>query len=85
MSKHYTPADPLLSADEAAAEAGCSLPTFWRGVSDGRFPNPFYPAPRAPRWRRSEILAALEATRMKPSEAMNKRRLARIQRGAKCV
>lgn len=85
MAKKYTPADPLLSADEAAAEAGCSLPTFWRGVKDGRFPNPFYPAARAPRWRRSEIHTALEATRMKPSEAMNKRRMARIERSKLCA
>jgi predicted DNA-binding transcriptional regulator AlpA len=78
MAKNYTPADPLLTAQDAAVEAGCSLPTFWRGVSDGRFPKPFYPAARAPRWRLSEIHAALEATRMSPQEAMTKRRAQRL-------
>ncbi|GGC68887.1 hypothetical protein GCM10011504_53480 [Siccirubricoccus deserti] len=47
-------ADPLLTAREAASEVGLSLPAFWRGVSADRFPSPYYPASRAPRWRRSE-------------------------------
>lgn len=74
---HLSP-DPVLTAESAAAEVGLSLPAFWRAVGVGRLPAPFYPAPRAPRWRRSELLAALEATRALPREAMEARRQARI-------
>ena len=72
-------ADALLTARQAAAEAGVSVPSWWRGVAAGRLPNPVYPAERAPRWRRSEIHAALEATRMSPREAKRRRREARLQ------
>ena len=82
MSSRYVPTDPVLTADQAAAEAGCSLPTWWRGVASGRFPNPFYPAARAPRWRRSEVLSALEATRLSPADAMMARRAARLAKAS---
>lgn len=82
MTKHYLPPDPVLNAEQAAAEAGCSLPTWWRGVASGRFPNPFYPAARAPRWRRSEVLAALEATRQSPMAAMMARRAAKLAKAS---
>lgn len=71
------PPDPLLSAESAAAEVGLSIQAFWRAVSAGRLPRPFYPASRAPRWRRSELHAALEATRAMPSEAKAARLAAR--------
>ncbi len=74
--------DPLLTAADAARELSCGLATFWRGVRDGRFPAPFYVAQRAPRWRRSELLAALEATRMKPIEALASRRKAKFGKRA---
>lgn len=51
--------DPLLTAKEAAAEAGVALSTFWKHVG-GRFPQPVYPLPRCPRWRRSKIQAAVQ-------------------------
>lgn len=51
-------ADPLLNAEEAAAEAGVALSTWWKWVKLGRFPAPAYPLPRCPRWRRSEVRAA---------------------------
>jgi predicted DNA-binding transcriptional regulator AlpA len=70
--------DPLLTAEASAADVGLSLPSFWRNVSAGRLPPPVYPAPRAPRWRQSELRAALEATRAKPAEAKAARRAARI-------
>jgi predicted DNA-binding transcriptional regulator AlpA len=70
--------DPLLSAHEAAETVALSLAGFWRGVASGRLPAPVYPAPRAPRWRRSELLAALEATRALPREAMAQRRAAKL-------
>ena len=60
----YVPEDPLLTAAEAAAERGQALSTFWRGVKDGSVPAPYYVSPRCPRWRRSELRAALEATRV---------------------
>lgn len=59
----YTPADPLLSPRETAAERGQSLSSFWRDVRAGRLPPAIYVSPRCPRWRRSEVLAALEACR----------------------
>jgi predicted DNA-binding transcriptional regulator AlpA len=51
--------DPLLTAEEAAAEAGVALSTWWKHVKTGRFPAPFYPLPRCPRWRLSAVRAAL--------------------------
>ena len=51
--------DPLLNSHEAAAEAGIALSTFWKWVKLGRFPQPLYPLPRSPRWRRSEVRAAI--------------------------
>lgn len=52
--------DPLLSPQEAAAEAGIALSTWWKGVKEGRFPAPVRPTPRCPRWRRSAIRSALQ-------------------------
>jgi hypothetical protein len=57
-----------------------SLAAFWRGVRDGRFPAPFYPAPRAPRWRKSELRCALEALRRTPAEAVADHRASRLAR-----
>ncbi len=59
----YVPEDPLLVAAEAAAERRQALSTFWRDVKRGLVPPAIYVAPRSPRWRRSEIRAALEACR----------------------
>ena len=59
----YAPADPLLTAREAALERGQGLSTFWRDVKRGRAPQPFYVSPRAPRWRLSEIVASVNACR----------------------
>jgi predicted DNA-binding transcriptional regulator AlpA len=76
--------DPLLIKRNAAREIGVSIPTFDRCVAQGWLPAPVYPAPRAPRWRRSELLAALEKTRALPREAKERRRqkkLAEIRAG----
>ncbi len=63
-----TAPDPLLMAEEGAAELGLGLSTFWLHVRRGILPAPFYVTPRAPRWRQSELRAAVEATRAaKPS------------------
>jgi predicted DNA-binding transcriptional regulator AlpA len=59
----YIPEDPLLCAREGAIEAGQSLSTFWRNVRAGKLPKPIYVSTRSPRWRRSEIRAALEVLR----------------------
>jgi len=59
----YIPADPLLTAAEAAAERGQALSTFWRDVAAGRVPAAYYVSPRCPRWRLSEVRAGIEATR----------------------
>lgn len=59
----YVPADPLLTVREGAAETSQSISTFWRNVRAGRLPQPIYVSPKGPRWRLSEIRAALDALR----------------------
>jgi predicted DNA-binding transcriptional regulator AlpA len=61
--RNYQPLDPLLTAREAAAERRQGVSTFWRDVREGRAPAAYYPSPRCPRWRLSEIRASIEATR----------------------
>jgi len=68
----------LLTADRAAEAVGLSLAALWRAVAAGRLPTPVYPAPRAPRWYRHELHAALAATRAMPRDAMAARRLAKL-------
>ena len=62
-------ADPLLTAEEAAAETGRALSTFWRDVKRGTLPAPYYVTPRAPRWRLSELRAVVEAAPRAPRAA----------------
>jgi predicted DNA-binding transcriptional regulator AlpA len=62
----YVPDDPLLTAAETATERGQAVSTFWRDVKAGRLPPAYYVSPRCPRWRRSEVLAGIEATRAAP-------------------
>jgi predicted DNA-binding transcriptional regulator AlpA len=57
----YRPDDPLITAAEAAKEAGRGLSTFWRDVRAQRLPKPLYVNPRSPRWRVSELRAAVAA------------------------
>ena len=59
----YQPDDPLLAAKEAAIEMGRALSTFWRDLRAGKLPPAYYVTPRCPRWRRSELRAAVAATR----------------------
>jgi predicted DNA-binding transcriptional regulator AlpA len=66
----YLPDDPLLTAAEAAAERRQAISTFWRDVKHGQVPPAIYVSPRCPRWRRSEIRAALETRRAPSKEAM---------------
>jgi predicted DNA-binding transcriptional regulator AlpA len=74
----YAPSDPLLTAEQSAAEVGLSLPGFWKSVQAQRMPAPFYPASRAPRWRLSELRRAVEQTRALPCEQKAARRSAKL-------
>jgi predicted DNA-binding transcriptional regulator AlpA len=58
--------DPLLSAEEAAAESGRAVSTFWRDVKRGTLPPAYYITPRCPRWRLSELRAVVEAAPRAP-------------------
>ena len=78
----YLSTDPLLTAEQAAAEITLSLPGFWKAVQAGRMPQPYYPASRAPRWRLSELRAAVEQTRALPCVQKMARRAARFQAAA---
>jgi predicted DNA-binding transcriptional regulator AlpA len=57
--------DELLDKEAACKLIGGSRPinaaTLYRGVKTGIYPRPFKVAPNVSRWRRSELLAALEA------------------------
>ena len=70
--------DELLTAKEAANFVKLSIAAFWRNVCNRRLPEPVYPAPRAPRWWRSQLRLALERTRALPSDAKVARRQKRI-------
>lgn len=59
----YVPDDPLLNAQQSAIETGRALSTFWRDVRNGLLPPAYYVTPKSPRWRRSELRAAVIATR----------------------
>ncbi len=61
--------DPLLTAEESAAETGRALSTFWRDVKRGTLPAPYYIAPRCPRWRLSELRQVVEAAPRAPAAA----------------
>ena len=75
----FAETDPALTARQSAQFLGLSLPAFWRGVRIGRISKPFYPMPRAPRWRQS-WLRLLEETRLLPYEAKEQRRQTRLAR-----
>lgn len=61
-----TAADPLLTTEEAAAETGRALSTFWRDVKRGTLPAAYYVTPRSPRWRLSELRAVVESAPRSP-------------------
>jgi predicted DNA-binding transcriptional regulator AlpA len=74
--------DKLLTVADAAEFVGLSVAGFWRAVAAGRMPDPVYPAAAAPRWFRSEVRAALLASRCKPAQAQAARRRARLAQAA---
>jgi predicted DNA-binding transcriptional regulator AlpA len=49
-------ADALLTAAEAARYRREGLSTFWLRVKRGEVPPPIRIGPRAPRWRRGDLL-----------------------------
>jgi excisionase family DNA binding protein len=73
--------EPLLTAQQLADYLNITLAAVYIGINAGRLPKPFYPVSRSSRWRKSEVDAALEATRSLPSEARAERRQARIDKG----
>ena len=72
--------DVLLTAAEAAKLLALSRPGLWVGVARGDLPAPFYPLPRAPRWSRAELLAAVASRRSLPRDQVARRRAARAAR-----
>lgn len=74
--------DSTLCLKETAEFLKTTRATVYKQVNEGRLPAPVYVAPRAPRWFRSELIAALEATRALPREARAARRAARIASSA---
>jgi predicted DNA-binding transcriptional regulator AlpA len=72
--------DEALDPRGAAAFLGIALPTLWRQVEARQLPLPFYPAPRCPRWHKSELRRAVAALRMAPREAMERRRQRQLAR-----
>ncbi|WP_019013169.1 helix-turn-helix transcriptional regulator [Elioraea tepidiphila] len=70
--------DRFLTARDVADLLALNVASVWRLVQAGNFPLPIYVAPRAARWRLSEIEAVLESRRMRPAEAAARRRAARV-------
>jgi predicted DNA-binding transcriptional regulator AlpA len=77
--------DDPLTAQEAAAFVGLSLPAFWKQVAATWLPEPYYPAPRAPRWRRGTLRDACDARQQMPRLQKEQRRQARLIREHKAA
>jgi predicted DNA-binding transcriptional regulator AlpA len=73
-------AEYAVGVDEGMKITGLSRPSFWRGVTVGPLPKPFYPTPKCPRWWPSELRAAMEKTRASPTEQKENRRQTRLAR-----
>ena len=59
----YVLDDPLLTAEESAAERGQGVSTFYRDLRPGRVPPGYRIGPRCRRWRRSHIRKGVEESR----------------------
>jgi predicted DNA-binding transcriptional regulator AlpA len=70
----------LLTARDAARYVRLSVPAFWKNVASGWLPPPVYVAPKAPRWTRAELDAAIAAKRSMPKDAQAARRKAKLAR-----
>jgi predicted DNA-binding transcriptional regulator AlpA len=66
--------DDALDARAGADFMGVALATFWRKVTAGIYPEPYYPAERTPRWTRGELRQVRERLRMTPAEHREYRR-----------
>jgi predicted DNA-binding transcriptional regulator AlpA len=67
----YGPVDhleQLITAADVARMLGITVTSVWNGVKSKRLPKPMYVMERSPRWRPSEIKAAMELTRMTAPE-----------------
>ena len=64
--------DRLLPARDAAHELGICVSLFWRLNKNGEVPPAIYVTAKTPRWRRSELYAAMDARRA-GGNAKNKR------------
>ena len=80
IGRNQPPDDALLTAKEAAGLVNLSIAAFWRNVCNRRLPEPVYPALRAPRWWRSRLLAAVNATQAHPTDNKIARRKAKLAR-----
>lgn len=54
--------DPLLKDAECCEIIGCSVPTWWRWVREGRAPKPVKLG-KLSRWPRSEIFGLIESAK----------------------
>ena len=76
------PADPelegLLTNRQSAALLGIGVPTFYAMLKDRQLPPAYYVRPYTPRWKASELLAALERTRGYPDQAKGHKRRAKV-------
>jgi len=70
--------EPLMTVVDVAEYLGVTEPGVYLAVKNARLPKPVYPLSRSPRWRRSEIDAALEQTRAMPGAARAERRQKRL-------
>jgi len=68
----YIPADPLLTAREAATERGQGVSTFWRDVKNGLVPPPIRIGKQARRWRLSAIQASIDACDQSKSQLLER-------------
>ena len=58
----YFPEDPLLTAKESSKELNICVSQFWKMVAQSKLPKPYYITNKLPRWKRSELRAAIEVT-----------------------
>lgn len=63
-----------LKAQEAAEYLGISLSTFWRGISDERFPLAIEVTPRTHRWDRIELDLAMARIKAEKDDGKQKSR-----------
>lgn len=60
--QHFIPEVGFVRLPQILAVYPVSRATWWRGVSEGRYPQPVKIAPRVTAWRAEDIRALIEAT-----------------------